>query len=177
MKIMNSSNIPNSGDPKKAKYLSPWLAYPLALLVWWALPWAISLLTPHYGWVTRRPGLWNLLGLILVLFGTIGLLWGVAVHAAQSSKGIEWELDKSYLLRGGMYIFSRNPMYLFELMLLFGWVIFYGSVSLVIAFVIAYLLFNYYLILQEEHVLDAHFGEAYREYKKKVPRWFGKIRR
>jgi hypothetical protein len=72
--------------------------------------------------VTRRPGLWNLLGLILVLFGTIGLLWGVAVHAAQSSKGIEWELDKSYLLRGGMYIFLQT-MYLFELMLLFGWVI------------------------------------------------------
>ena len=101
----------------------------------------------------------------------------MAVHSAQSPDGIEWELDKSYLLQRGMYAYSRHPMYLSELILLFGWIIFYGSVALVIAFVIGYLLFNYYAMPQEERILEAHFGEAYREYKKKVPRWFGKIRR
>jgi protein-S-isoprenylcysteine O-methyltransferase Ste14 len=90
---------------------------------------------------------------------------------------IEWELDKSYLLKRGMYAFSRHPMYLSELILLFGWVIFYGSLALLIAFVIAYILFNYFAMPNEERVLEAHFGEAYREYKKQVPRWFGKIRR
>jgi protein-S-isoprenylcysteine O-methyltransferase Ste14 len=175
MKTMGTFNMPNSGQPKRAKHLSPWLAYPLALIVWWVLPWAISLLTPHYGWAAGRPSLWNLLGLIPVLIGTIGLLWGVAVHSAQSPEGIEWELDKSYLLQRGMYAYSRHPMYLSELILLFGWIILYGSVALVIAFVIGYLLFNYYAMPQEERILEAHFGEAYREYKKKVPRWFGKI--
>ncbi|HKY53196.1 MAG TPA: isoprenylcysteine carboxylmethyltransferase family protein [Anaerolineales bacterium] len=173
---MSTSYLPDSGEPKRAKFLSAWFAYPLALLVWWGLPWAISLLTVHYGWTTGRPSLWNLLGLIPVLIGTIGLLWGVAVHAAQSSQGIEWELDKSYLLNRGLYAFSRHPMYLSELILLFGWVIFYGSFALVIVFVIWYLFFNYYAIPQEERILEAHFGEAYREYKHKVPRWFGKIR-
>jgi protein-S-isoprenylcysteine O-methyltransferase Ste14 len=174
---MKTTENPNQEQTKKVKYLSPWLAYPLALLVWWAVPWAISLLTPRYGWAAGRPGLWNLLGLIPVLIGTIGLLWGVTVHSAQSPEGIEWQLDKSYLLQRGMYAYSRHPMYLSELILLFGWIIFYGSVALVIAFAIWYLLFNYYAIPQEERILETHFEEAYREYKKKVPRWFGKIRR
>ena len=107
---MCTSKISNSEQPKKTKFLSPWIAYPLALFVWWVLPWVVSQLTPHYGWVAGRPSPWNLLGLIPVAIGTIGLLWGVAAHSAQSSQGIEWERDKSYLLRRGMYAYSRNPM-------------------------------------------------------------------
>jgi protein-S-isoprenylcysteine O-methyltransferase Ste14 len=78
---------------------------------------------PRLGGIAGRPGILNLLGLIPIVIGTIGLLWGVALHAAQSSEGIEWELDKSYLLKGSLYNISRNPMYLSELILLFGWVI------------------------------------------------------
>src|SRR5512144_2809566 len=100
--------------PKKVKVLSPWLAYPLALMVWEVLPWAISLLTPRYGWVEGRPSLWNWLGLIPVLVGTIGLLWGVRLHSAQSPERIEMELDKSSLLKGSLYAFSRHPMYVSE---------------------------------------------------------------
>jgi len=172
---MNRSDDPQS-EPSKGKVLSVWLAYPLALIVWWILPWAISLLTSRYGWASGRPSIWNLAGLLAVLPGTIGLLWGVAAHSAQSPGGIEWELDKSYLLRRGLYAFSRHPMYLSELILLFGWVIFYGSIALILTWVLWFLFFNYYAIPQEERVLEAHFGESYREYMKKVPRWFGKAR-
>lgn len=172
---MSSSNTPG-GQPKRVKFLSPWLAYPLALIVWEGIPWAISLLTPRYGWISARPGIWNMPGLILVLVGTIGLIWGVAAHSAQSSHGIEWELDKSYLLSRGLYSFSRNPMYLSELVLLLGWVLFYGSIAVLIALAVWYALFNFYNIPLEERTLEAHFGEAYRQYKQKVPRWFGKRR-
>ena len=174
---MSTTDNPGQKPSKRGRFLSPWLAYPLALFVWEVPPWAISLLTPRYGWVDGRPGLWNLLGLIPVLVGTAGLLWGVHLHSEQSPEGIEWELDKSYLLRRGPYAFSRHPMYLSELTLLLGWVIFYGSVALLIAFVVWYLFFNYYAMPQEERVMEAHFGEAYREYKNKVPRWFGTVRR
>jgi protein-S-isoprenylcysteine O-methyltransferase Ste14 len=125
---MKTTENPNHEQTKKVKHLSPWLAYPLAIIVWWVLPWAISWLTPRYGWTDGHPNIWNILGLIPVVIGTIGLLWGVAVHSAASPQGIEWELDKSYLLMRGMYTFSRHPMYLSELILLFGWVIFYGNV-------------------------------------------------
>jgi protein-S-isoprenylcysteine O-methyltransferase Ste14 len=173
---MNTSNVPDSNQPRRTKFLSPWLAYPLALIVWWVVPWAISLLSPRYGWVAGRPSMWNLSGLILVLVGTTSLIWGVALHSAQSPQGIEWELDKSYLLGHGLYKFSRNPMYLSELVLLLGWVLFYGSVAVLIVFAVWYGFFHFYIVPTEERVLEAHFGEAYIEYKNKVPRWFGKIR-
>jgi protein-S-isoprenylcysteine O-methyltransferase Ste14 len=171
---MSTSNLPSSRHPKRARFLPLWQAYPLALIVWGVVPWAISLLTPRYGWMAGRPGLWNLLGLIPLLVGTSGLIWGLAVHSAQSSEGIEWGLDRSYLLRGGIYSFSRNPMYLSELILLAGWVNFYGSIALLIALVAWGWFFNYYQVPLEEHILEAHFGESYLEYKNKVPRWIGK---
>jgi protein-S-isoprenylcysteine O-methyltransferase Ste14 len=174
---MNTTENPNRESPKKTKFLSPWLAYPLALIVWEALPWAISLLTPRYGWMAGHPSIWNFLGPIPVLIGTVGLLWGVSVHSAQSPEGLEWELDKSYLLMRGMYAFSRHPMYLSEMILILGWTVFYGSISVLVATVVSFLAFNYYAVPNEERILEAHFGEAYHDYKNRVPRWFGKIRR
>jgi len=173
---MSTSNIPNNGQPKRARFLSAWLAYPLALIVWEGMPWAISLLSPRYGWVTGRPGIWNLIGLIPVLVGTAGLIWGVAVHSTQSPQGIEWDVDRSYLLRRGLYTFSRNPMYLSELILLLGWVFFYRSLAVLIASAVWYSFFNFYIIPLEERTLEVHFGDVYREYKNQVPRWFGKRR-
>ena len=174
---MNASNISNGDQPKKVRVLSPWLAYPLALLVWEGLPWAISLLGPRYGWTAGRPGIWNLIGLVPVLIGTLGLLWGLHQHSAQSPQGINMERDKSYLLMRGMYAYSRHPMYLSELTLLLGWVIFYGSIAVLIAFVVWFTFFNFYAIPQEERILEEHFGESYLEYKNRVPRWLGKVRR
>ena len=149
----------------------------MAFIVWEVSPWIISLLTPRYGWMAGRPSLWNLLGLIPVVVGTIGLLLTMALHFAQSPQGIEWELDKSYLLSQGPYAYSRHPMYLSELSLMFGWAIFYGSIAVLIAFLIACTVFNFFVAPLEERTLEASFGEAYLEYKNKVARWFGKIRR
>ena len=136
-----------------------------------------SLLTPRSGWAAGRPGFWNLLGLIPVVVGTTGLIWTMVLHFAQSPQGVELDLAKSYLLRLGPYAFSRHPMYLSELTLLFGWVIFYGSVAVLIGFLVAYAVLNFVNVPLEERALEARFGEAYRQYKNTVPRWLGKIRR
>src|SRR6266496_6860520 len=128
---MNTSNIPNSGQPKR---IPRWLAYVLFVIIWGVVPWVLSLLTPRYGWVAGRPGIWNLLGLIPLVVGIAGSLWTLVLHFAQSGERLDWEPDKSYLITRGSYAFSRNPMYLFELTLLFGWVLVYGSVAIFIAF-------------------------------------------
>jgi protein-S-isoprenylcysteine O-methyltransferase Ste14 len=167
---MNRTENPKQEHSKRAS-VPWWIGFVIALIIWEVMPSAIALLTPRYGWVAGYPGPWNLLGLIPVVVGTIGLILGMRLHSAQSLQGIEWELDKSYLLMRGPYAFSRHPMYLSELTLLLGWVIFYGSIALLIAFVVWYLFFNYYAVPREERVLEAHFGEAYREYKSRVPRW------
>jgi protein-S-isoprenylcysteine O-methyltransferase Ste14 len=66
-------------------------------------------------------------------------------------------------------------MYLSELALLLGWAIFYGSMSVLIALLIAFVVFNFVAVPLEERALERRFGETYRQYKSNVPRWLGKI--
>jgi len=150
------------------------MPYILFAIVWGLIPWAVSLLSLHNGWVVGHPSSWNLLGLIPLLVGLAGSLWGMVLHFSKSNGELDWEPDKNYLLTHGPYSFSRNPMYLFELTLLFGWVLFYGSVAVLIEFLVWWAFFHFFQIPQEEQTIEIHFGEAYREYKRKVPRWFGK---
>lgn len=108
------------------------------------------------------------------MMGVSGLMWGMALHSAQSPGAMEWEMDRSYLLKGSLYSYSRNPMYVSEMMLMVGWVIFYGSAAVLIATLAWMGLFIFYIVPGEERILEARFGEAYREYKRKVPRWIGR---
>jgi len=156
-----------------------WVALIIALIFWVillplvhaGLPWAISLLVPHYGWINSRPVNWNLLGLIPVALATICLIWLMILHFSRIPKRVKLERTPTYLLTRGPYKYSRNPMYVAELALWLGWAILYGSMIVFIGFLIMGLVMNYRVIPREERDLDARFGEAYREYKNKVPRW------
>jgi len=174
MKTMSISTIP---DRKPPKNIPRWLAYVLFAVIWGLVPWALSLLAPRYGWVGGRPGVWKWLGLIPLAAGIAGSLWTLILHFSESREGLDWEPDKNYLLTRGSYRFSRNPMYLSELTLQFGRVLLYGSVAVFISFLVWLAWFSFVQIPQEERTIEAHFGEAYREYKRMVPRWFGRIRR
>jgi protein-S-isoprenylcysteine O-methyltransferase Ste14 len=66
-------------------------------------------------------------------------------------------------------------MYVSELTLWLGWAMFYGSVGVLIGFVIL-LVTLVASVPYEERVLDARFGDAYRAYKSAVPRWLARRR-
>ncbi len=170
---MSTAKASNSKLPKT---IPLWLAYSLFAIVWGVVPWALSLLTPHYGWAAGRPSLWNWLGLIPLAVGLAGSIWGLSLHAAESREGVDFEPDKSYLITRGAYGFSRNPMYLAELTLMVGWVLFYGSVAVFVVFLAWWVIFSFVHIPSEERTIEARFGEVYREYKRRVPRWIGRIR-
>ena len=172
---MNTNLNPNQ-EALKRKSIPLWAGLIMAFVVWNVLPWAISLPLPRFGWTDMRPGGWNLLGLLLVILGNIGLYRGINDHSAQTPSRIDFELDKLYLLTTGCYRYSRNPMYVAELILMFGWVIFYGSIAVLVGLFVWWTIFNFYAVPKEERILEARFGQAYREYKNQVPRWLGKIR-
>lgn len=175
----------NDGEDFKGTELPRWMAVTLGLFFWIVLlplvhagiPWAFSFLAPRYGWLNGRPANWNLLGLIPVALAAICLLWLMILHFSRTPKRVRLERTPTYLLMRGPYRFSRNPMYLAELMLWLGWAIFYGSVVVFIGFLIMGPLMNYRVIPREEYDLETRFGEAYREYKNRVPQWLGKVRR
>jgi len=77
----------------------------------------------------------------------------------------------STLVVGGVYRFTRNPMYLGFALLLLAWVVYLSAWLgvLVIALFVAYM--NRFQIKAEERALESQFGQAFREYKKSVRRW------
>lgn len=178
LKTMNTTESHNNEQSDKAS-LPRWMALIIALFFWVTLlplvhagiPWALSLLTPRYGWVEGWPGIWNLLGLIPITVATICLIWLMILPFSQIPKRVKLERTPTYLLIRGPYRFTRNPMYIAELALWLGWAILYGSIVVFIGFLILWPAMNYRVISREERELEARFGEAYREYKSSVPRW------
>ena len=177
---MRTSEAPESRPSERARiprWIRPVLLIPLGLGVHVVLPWAISLIAPRYGWSDGRPGLWNVIGLVPVAVGLAMITWGLSLHFVRGTGVVEWEGTPRDLLLRGPYLFSRNPMYLLELAMWFGWTIFYGSVAIFIAFILWWVFFAFLQIPTEERQLEARFGETYLKYKDTVPRWIGLPRR
>lgn len=177
---MGASEVRGSQPPERARpprSIAPISLAALFLLVHVAAPWGLSLLSTRHGWANRRPGRWNLLALILVVPGIAGTLWMVSLHVRASARTFLWLRPAQKLLTPGPYSFSRNPMYLLELSFWLGWGLFYGSLPVLLGFLLWLVMFNFLIVPYEERYLETRFGEAYRQYKEMVPRWLASPRR
>jgi protein-S-isoprenylcysteine O-methyltransferase Ste14 len=173
---MKTREIPNKQPSNRIRlphWMTPILVTVLFLLVHVAVPWGLSLLSTRHGWVDGRPNPWNLLALILVVAGIAGTLWVMALHYLAAPSSFLELVPGEKLLTPGPYGFSRNPMYLFELDFWFGWALFYGSLAVLIGFFFLLAMFIFVVVPFEERDLEARFGESYRSYTARVPRWFG----
>jgi protein-S-isoprenylcysteine O-methyltransferase Ste14 len=174
-----STPEPSGASPARKAGIPRHLAFVLApfllLVAHGVLPWAISLLGPWYGWTDGSPAVWNLLSLVPVALGVMGLLCltvnGYA-HFAQVPERVELNWEPKLLMTRGPYAYSRHPMYLTELALWLGWAVLYGSI-IVLAGLVALCVVVSILAPREERTLEAKFGEAYRQYRARVPRWLG----
>src|SRR5262245_28845326 len=157
-----------AGIPRR---LAVVLAPPLFLVAHGVLPWAISLLGPWYGWTDGSPTVWNLLGLVPVAVGVMGLLWltvnGYA-QIAQVPERVELNWEPKILMTRGPYAYSRHPMYLTELALWLGWAVLYGSIIVLAGFVALCVAVSI-LAPREERALEAKFGEAYHQLQSARP--------
>lgn len=75
------------------------------------------------------------------------------------------------LVVGGLYRFSRNPMYLGMLMILLGWAVYLAQPLALLPVAAFVVLIEVMQIRPEEKALEEKFGEDYRSYKKRVRRW------
>ena len=81
--------------------------------------------------------------------------------------------DKTKLVTGGIYKFSRNPAFVgFDFMYI-GVLLMYFN-ALMAAFTVFAVVMLHLQILQEEKYMTATFGQEYLEYKNKVFRYLGR---
>jgi protein-S-isoprenylcysteine O-methyltransferase Ste14 len=112
------------------------------------------------------------IGVILLISGlAIVQAAGYAFRRASTSTDPRRPNTASALVTGGIYHYTRNPMYLGMTVVLVGWAFFLVnllSLALACVFVIY---INRFQIQPEERILTARFGEEYLSYKKEVGRW------
>lgn len=77
----------------------------------------------------------------------------------------------SALATTGVYAYLRNPMYIGLTLLLIGLGIAFASDWTLVMTVVFVLIIHFGVVLREERYLDAKFGEDYRQYKARVPRY------
>ncbi len=109
--------------------------------------------------------------LCLTLFGFSILLLCVWDFFAEG-KGTLAPFDPpKHLVVGGLYRFTRNPMYNGVLAALAGEAWLFRSTALLKYAGAVFVLFHVFVIAYEEPALASQFGESYRVYRHAVPRW------
>jgi protein-S-isoprenylcysteine O-methyltransferase Ste14 len=77
----------------------------------------------------------------------------------------------SYLVSGGIYRVTRNPMYLGMQLIIIAAIFKFGNYYGFIALPFFILYITQFQIKPEERIIEIIFGEEYVLYKKKVRRW------
>ena len=105
-------------------------------------------------------------GWIILVFGIIFLLWS----SKSRKKGhIEKGFIRETLVESGMYAFVRHPEFLGHILIIFALIIISQHwISLIIGAILIVLL--YLAMIEEEKRNIEKFGNAYRDYMKRVPR-------
>ena len=105
------------------------------------------------------------------------MICGVALHLAADRAFLRAGTTRAtrgrpeVLVTGGVFRWSRNPMYLGGALFLMGSALALGPVAGMLAVPVYLLLVKTLYIAPEEEVLVARFGEAYEAYRSRVRRW------
>ena len=106
-------------------------------------------------------------------FSLISLYFAVSGFIALIKNKTPFDTAKSTakIVKNGAYRFSRNPLYLSLLLLLFGIAFFTLSLWLFFTIPILFILFLLNAVKPEESYLSQKFGKEYVDYSAKVRRW------
>jgi protein-S-isoprenylcysteine O-methyltransferase Ste14 len=140
---------------------------PVYLLLTLAAMTALHYVLP-LAWIIAVP--YSYSGLVLIILGI-----GIAATAAWSfnragTPVIPFE-PSTAVVTGGLYKFTRNPMYLGMVLVLTGAASLFGTLSVWLPIPVFIWIIRNNFILGEEKFLEEIFGKRYTDYKSKVRRW------
>lgn len=117
--------------------------------------------------------LWQVLGVLMAVTAiAIDLLAFAAFRRHKTT--ILPHRGADHLITTGIYGWSRNPIYLGNLLLVAGAGLFFGIWWLVLAAPIALFLTRKLAVEREEHHLARRFGQAWHDYARTTHRWLGR---
>ena len=113
----------------------------------------------------------TLTGGLLLIIGCIIYLWCVWDFAFVG-RGTPAPIDapKNLVVRG-LYRYTRNPMYVAVVGMIFGWAITFSALPILIYGISMATFFHLFIVFYEEPYLRRTFGSTYVEYCLQVSRW------
>ena len=137
------------------------------------IPWRIS----DWDFASPFPAmpLFRLVGVLLIAVGVIGLLDSFARFALQGLGTPAPPFPTRHLVVTGLYRYVRNPMYVSVVSAILGQALFFGNLVLLEYGALVWLLFHLFVLIYEELVLRATFGDEYATFCAAVPRWIPRL--
>ena len=108
--------------------------------------------------------MWFYVGLPIALIGTIA-------YTAVAVSFFTTQINKEPLAKG-LYRYSRHPMYVTQFVMFIGVGVACAS-WVFLLFTAVYTTLSFVLVTSEEQHCLEKYGDAYREYMSKTPRWIG----
>jgi protein-S-isoprenylcysteine O-methyltransferase Ste14 len=143
--------------------LIPLAALLLGLLLDWLIPGYFLRVFLTFGERMLLGGILVAIGLALILAG--GHYFSVAKTNIPPYK------PALHLVTDGLYAFVRNPMYVGFGFITAGLAVAFASDWTFVLMLPAAIVLHRGVVLREERYLEAKFGDAYRRYKARVPRY------
>ena len=137
-----------------------------AALLSWLVP--LPFLPEAAAWPLRLVG-----GLIIV--AAVGLALVAEREFGRARTPALPTMPTRAIVTSGAYAYSRNPMYLSMTVGLAALALVIDSLWFIVAVPFALYAVTKLAIEREERYLAGKFGETYRAYKARVPRWLGRI--
>ncbi|HEV8334298.1 MAG TPA: isoprenylcysteine carboxylmethyltransferase family protein [Steroidobacteraceae bacterium] len=135
----------------------------LALLAMFGLHYELPLarlVTPPLSWLGLAP-----------LLAGLGITAAAARAFSRAGTPIRPFERSTRLVTGGLYRYTRNPMYVGLTLILIGTWLLLGTASALLPIAVFIWIIQAGFIRGEERFLDEIFGEEYRGYKSRVRRW------
>jgi protein-S-isoprenylcysteine O-methyltransferase Ste14 len=110
------------------------------------------------------------LGTVWLYIGLAVFLFALAVLVTTVINFITTPIDKVVIK--GIYGYSRNPMYLSNLLALIGMGIAAAS-WIILLFAVIFIIAANSVAISEEHYCIEKYGDTYKEYLNRTPRWIG----
>jgi protein-S-isoprenylcysteine O-methyltransferase Ste14 len=111
------------------------------------------------------------IGIALIVIGLAIPIVAAAQFRKADTEVRPWK-PSTALVTTGIYRFTRNPMYLGMTLIYAGLALLADSALALLVLLLLLAIIQYGVIKREEHYLEITFGEAYRDYRSRVRRWF-----